>query len=86
MNVDELALSIASDGGLLLDLLLVLACLKEEYGSILSDFDIPILLYLLSDISSILCLHILFEEYLQLNSEINRLILLQTIQQSGSHQ
>ena len=86
MDVDELALSITSDRGLLLDLLLVLACLQEEYSSILSDLDIPILLYLLSDISSILRLHILFEEYLQLNSEINRLILLQTIQQSGSHQ
>ena len=80
MDVYELALSITGDGSLLLDLLLVLSCLQEENCSILSDLDITILLYLLGDGLIILCLHILFEEYLQLNSEINLLILLEAVQ------
>jgi hypothetical protein len=80
VDVYELALSIASNGCLLLDLLLVLSCLQEENCSILSDLDITILLYLLSDGFIILCLHILFEEYLQLDPEINLLILLEAIQ------
>lgn len=80
MDVYELALSIASDGSLLLDLLLVLSCLQEENCSILSDLDITILLYLLSDCLIILCLHILFEEYLKFDSEIDLLILLEAVQ------
>ena len=80
MDVYELALSITGDGSLLLDLLLVLSCLQEENCSILSDLDITILLYLLSDGLIILCLHILFEEYLKFDSEIDLLILLEAVQ------
>ncbi len=40
MNVNELAFTVASESGSLLDLLLKLSCLQEKYGSIFPNLNI----------------------------------------------